>query len=62
MMRRRPVNVFWMLCADSVVVGIPELDKASDEESRITLEEILITETRTPQPAHQLAGATTERT
>ena len=51
--------MLWMLCAGSLVVGTAELVKASDEESGITLREILISETRTPQPAHQLAGAVT---
>jgi outer membrane receptor protein involved in Fe transport len=58
-MRRRPVIVLWMLCAGTFVVGTAALVKASDEESAITLGEILISETRTPQPAHQLAGAVT---
>lgn len=51
--------MLWMLCAGTIVVGTAALVKASDEESAITLGEILISETRTPQPAHQLAGAVT---
>jgi hypothetical protein len=51
-----------MLCTGSVVVGLAELLKASDEKSGIALEEILITETQTPQLTHQLAEAPTERT
>jgi hypothetical protein len=54
--------VLWMLCTGSVVVEPDELVKASDEKFGIALEEILITETRTPQPAHRFAGATMERT
>lgn len=58
-MSRRRVLVLWMVCAGSFVVPTAELVRASEEESSITLGEILISETRTPRPAHQLAGAIT---
>jgi outer membrane receptor protein involved in Fe transport len=58
-MRGQSVIVLWMLCAGSFVMATAELVGASDDESGITLGEVLISETRTPQPAHQLAGTVT---
>jgi outer membrane receptor protein involved in Fe transport len=48
-----------MVCAGTFVVTTAELTRAGEEESDITLGEIFISETRTPQPAHELAGAVT---
>lgn len=58
-MRRRRVLLLWVVCTGTFVVTTAELTRAGEEESGIILGEILISETRTPQPAHELAGAVT---
>ena len=58
-MSSRPVIALWLVCASSLPGTTAELVRAGEEEADIALGEILISETRTPQLAHQLAGTVT---
>ena len=58
-MSSRPVIALWLVCASSLPVITAELVRAGEEEADIAVGEILISETRTPQLAHQLAGTVT---
>lgn len=58
-MNSRPVIALRLVCGGTFLVTTADLVRADEEEADVALEEVLISGTRTPQPACRFAGTAT---